>query len=130
MTQWHRKSKRKPTGGISLSNKKRDKRKSEKGGNPANTTIGEQKLKKIKGRGKTFKRKLYSTKTGLLADKGKQTKVEILSVVENKANRQYARRNIITKGAVLKVKLGDKEIEAKVTNRPGQTGTIQMVPLK
>jgi small subunit ribosomal protein S8e len=35
------------------------------------------------------------------------------------------RRNIITKGAVIKTELGD----AKVTNRPGQDGLINAVLL-
>jgi small subunit ribosomal protein S8e len=40
--------------------------------------------------------------------------------VENPANPHYVRRNIITKGAVIKTELGN----AKVTSRPGQDGVV------
>ena len=46
-------------------------------------------------------------------------------VVENPANPNYARRNIITKGAVIETSAG----EARVTSRPGQSGQVNAVLL-
>jgi hypothetical protein len=45
----------------------------------------------------------------------------ILSVVNNPSNVNYTRRNIITKGCIVKTEKGD----VKITSRPGQTGTLQ-----
>ena len=46
--------------------------------------------------------------------------VDILGVIENSANPNYVRRNIITKGAIVETPEGN----AKVTSRPGQDGVI------
>jgi small subunit ribosomal protein S8e len=54
---------------------------------------------------------------------GKMHKAKILSVHENAANPHYVRRNVLTKGAVLKTEAG----LAKVTSRPGQHGTVNAV---
>ena len=51
------------------------------------------------------------------------SKTEIISVVENPANIHYVRRNIMTKGAIIETELG----KAKITSRPGQTGTINAI---
>ena len=56
---------------------------------------------------------------------GKSQKALIESVVENKANLHYTRRNIITKGAVIKTEIGS----AIVTNRPGQDGVVNAILL-
>ena len=54
-------------------------------------------------------------------DENSNTKVvDILGVVENTANPNYVRRNIITKGAIVETPEGN----AKVTSRPGQDGVI------
>ena len=45
------------------------------------------------------------------------------NVIENKANPNYVRRNIITKGAIVETSAG----KAKVTSRPGQDGVINGV---
>jgi len=55
--------------------------------------------------------------------KGKTQKTEILNVVENPANPNLVRRNVITKGAVVETKLG----RVRVTSRPGQEGTVNGV---
>ncbi len=47
-------------------------------------------------------------------------KVKITRIVEAKSNRNFARQNIITKGAVVATELGN----AIVLNRPGREGTI------
>jgi len=56
---------------------------------------------------------------------GKAQKVKILNVKDNSANRNFARMNIITKGAIIVTEIG----EAKVTSRPGQEGFVNAVLL-
>lgn len=51
---------------------------------------------------------------------GKTQKTRIVTVLENKANRDYERRGVITKGAIIETELGN----AKVTSRPAQDGVI------
>ena len=50
-----------------------------------------------------------------------KAKIEI--VTANPANRHYVRRNIMTKGTIIKTDKGD----ARVTSRPGQDGVINAV---
>ena len=54
---------------------------------------------------------------------GKTEKTEILRVVKNKANVDYNRRGVITKGAEIETSLGI----ARVTSRPGGDGVINAV---
>jgi small subunit ribosomal protein S8e len=56
---------------------------------------------------------------------GKSKSVKIETVKDNKANLHYMRRNILTKGAVIKTEIGD----ARITNRPGQDGIINAILL-
>ena len=53
-------------------------------------------------------------------NKDKTIKLKITGVEENPANVNYTRRNIITKGAIVKTDKGN----VKITSRPGQTGTL------
>ncbi|NCN65038.1 MAG: 30S ribosomal protein S8e [Candidatus Altiarchaeum hamiconexum] len=109
--------------------KKRGKRKYEIAREPANTTIGEHKIKKIRVKGGNVKNRLLAEKYANVIIDSTYQKCEILSVVDNPANRNFARANIITKGAILKVKKDNKEISVKVTSRPGQDGIINAVLL-
>jgi len=130
MTQWHLKSKRKSSGGMRTSNRRRDKLLSSKGGDFAETKIGPEDRRSVKlGRGNTRKTKQRAVKFAIVTDrKAKKTsKAEILTVKENRANRLYTRRNIITKGCTIEVKLGEKKALAKVTSRPGQHGNVNAV---
>ena len=128
MTQWHMKSKRKATGGIDRSQSRSDKKLSWKGGDASHTTIDLVKgidRKTVRGLGSTSKVKLKSDKTILATGKDHKTKrFELITVVQNNADRQFARRNIMTKGAIVRVKDGASEAYAVVTSRPGQHGTI------
>ena len=115
-----------------------DKRLIWKGGDPAHTTIvlegeeGEVERFGKKGLGNTKKTKLRLEKqvTATEAGSGKARRFDIITVVENKADEQFARRNIITKGAVLKVKDGNGETFVKVTSRPGQSGNVSGIIIK
>ena len=44
-------------------------------------------------------------------------------VVENPANRHYIRRNILTRGTIIKTEKGN----ARITSRPGQDGVVNAV---
>ena len=58
--------------------------------------------------------------------KKKSATAEIKTVVDNPANRNFVRRNILTKGAIIETSLG----KARVTSRPGQEGSVNAVLVK
>jgi small subunit ribosomal protein S8e len=117
-------SKRKVSGGRYHSS--RSKRKYELAKFPANTKIAETKSKTKRTLGGNNKRALLSVKQMSVADgKGKTQKTEIVNVIENPANPNLVRRNILTKGAIVETKLG----KAKITSRPGQEGSVNGILL-
>lgn len=104
------------------------KRKYNIGREAVETTIGEEKKKKVRTKGGGNKLKLISSKYANVVLEGKNLRCEILSLVENPANKEFTRRKIITKGAIISVKTPDgKEVNARVTSRPGQVGVINAV---
>ncbi len=117
---------KKKTGGFK--GKLRDKRKYESIGLQVQLQVGDKRVKSIRTLGGNLKITPLQLKEGnmLDADSKKFTKVEIVRVVENKSNRSYARRNIITKGAVVETNAG----KAVVVNRPGQSGQVTLLKLK
>lgn len=123
MAIWQGKSLRKNTGGRSKSN--RNKRKIEFGRDPAETKIGERKTKKIRAKGGNEKIRLTNANKINVVDpnNNKVQSAEIQNVIENPANIQFVRRNIINKGAVVETNLG----KVRVTSRPGQHGIINGV---
>ena len=126
MAIWQGRSLKKPSGGrIVLARKKR---KRELGREPANTRVAEEREKRkiIRTYGGNRKVRLVEALYANVFEGGKGRKVKILNVVENPANRQYARRNIITKGAIIETEIG----KAVVTSRPGQDGVVNAVLLK
>ncbi len=133
MTQWHLKSNRKSTGGVRSTMRRSDKRLAWKGGENSNTTIAESKEKvdrrMASSLGKRDKVKLRAVQMVSVSVEGKVRQLEIVTVAENKANRQFARNNIMTKGAVVEAKDGASKVFVKVTNRPGQHGVVQGVIL-
>ena len=125
MALWQGKAKRSNTGRRIRYN--RGKKKFEIGREQLLTTIGPTSLKKIRTKGNNRKTRAKTIDIAYVVDpkNNKATKTEIVSVVENKANIHYVRRNIINKGAIIETKLG----KAKVTSRPGQCGSINAVLL-
>ena len=103
----------------------RKKRMHEMGRSPTLTRIEQRKIKIIRTRGGNSKYRLMNTTIANVLDKKSNTyeKIKIVSVVENPANRHFVRRNIITKGTIIKTEKGN----AKVTSRPGQDGTVNAV---
>ena len=118
-----KKSKRKSTG--ARFKRIKTKRLNRFGNLPTLTRVGTEKKKTVKTKGGNFKIRLQNGEVANVLDKrkGKYQISKILSVVENPANRHYVRRNIITKGTIVKTELGN----ARVTNRPGQEGCINAV---
>ncbi len=123
MAFWHIRTGRTPTGAeISRHSKKR---KMDRGSEPAHTRLGAKKLKRKRSRGRTDKKELLSADYANVFAKGaeKPVKSKIITVVKNPANQHLARRNVITKGAVIKTEAGI----AVVTSRPGQDGCVNAV---
>lgn len=123
MALWQGKSKRSKTGRRIRYH--RGKRKFEIGREQNLTTIGSNSFKKVRTRSDNQKIRAKTINEAYVVDPktNKITKTEIVSVSENKANIHYVRRNIVNKGAIIETKIG----KAKVTSRPGQTGTVSAV---
>ncbi len=117
----HGRSTRKRTGGRRRP--VRGRRKHEIGSEPTETTVGELKLKTVATRGNEEKTRALQTNVATVADGGETMQATITDVVENPANPNYARRNIITKGAIVQTDAG----QARVTSRPGQSGQVNAV---
>ena len=126
MALWQGRSKRKPSGGMYRSLRK--KRKTEIGREVQLATVGKAKTKKVRARSAHVKIRVLSGEfVNLLNPKtGKMAKAKILTVLENPSNPHYVQRNIITRGAVLKTEMG----RARVTSRPGQHGVLNAVLLE
>jgi small subunit ribosomal protein S8e len=69
---------------------------------------------------------LMTDKINVTDASGKTTPAKLTNVVENPANIHYVRRNIITKGAIVETSAG----KARVTSRPGQSGSLNGVLVK
>ncbi|MGC8849841.1 MAG: 30S ribosomal protein S8e [Candidatus Bathyarchaeia archaeon] len=124
MTQWHWSlDKRKKSGGKRRPF--RGKRAYERGCPPSETRLGDKRLKAKRVRGGNLKLALLACREANVVDpsSGKAQKAEIRDVLENPANREFQKREIITKGAVIATSMG----KAKVTSRPGQDGVINAV---
>lgn len=116
-------SKRKATGGrykkqIIL------KRKYELGRSPSLIKLETSKKKVIRTKGGGSKIRLMSANIlNIVGSDGKFKKTKIISVIENSANKNFVRRNIMTKGAIVETEAG----KAKITKRPGQDGILNGV---
>jgi small subunit ribosomal protein S8e len=114
-------STRKRTGGRLRPIKK--KKKYELGREPTETQVGEPRYRTIDARGRNSKIRALTTDVANVTTDGETVSATITDVVENGANPNYARRNIITKGAIIVTDEGT----ARVTSRPGQTGQVNAV---
>ncbi len=128
MVQWHTRDDKKPSGGRRNTIRARSKRLAWKGGVAAHTKTDASVEKDIRetsnGLGKTKKTRALQLKHANISQKGKVIKAEIIAVKTNDANRLFARSNVSTKGAIIRVKVDGNEKLAKVTNRPGQEGSV------
>jgi small subunit ribosomal protein S8e len=113
----------KPTGGRRRRIHK--KRKHELGREPTETELGEPSFRVVDAQGNGEKVRVLSTDVANVASDDGTVQADIENVVENPANPNYVRRNIITKGAVIETSEG----QARVTSRPGQHGQVSAVLL-
>lgn len=113
--------------GGGLKGKRRDKRRSESITPVSNLQTGGNKIKLAWGRGGAYKVRPLKLKSANMFDPAtkKSMKVDVIRVLENKANREYARRNIVTMGSIVETSSG----KAVVVNRPGQSGQISLKKL-
>ncbi|MCK5022727.1 MAG: 30S ribosomal protein S8e [Candidatus Aenigmarchaeota archaeon] len=120
MVKWHLRSKRSPTG--KRLRRIRKKRKIDRGNEFLDTKIGKRNVKLKKSIGGNEKLKLLSVEKINVSDPKtkKHRRVKVLSVEKNSANPHFVRRNIITKGAVVKTDIGN----VLITSRPGQDGIV------
>lgn len=89
------------------------------------TKIGERTTRQTRTIGHNKKVKTLSgNRVNLFDPKSKKCEtVAIKTVLENPANRNFVRRNILTKGTVIDTEKG----KAKITSRPGQEGSVNAV---
>jgi small subunit ribosomal protein S8e len=98
-------SKRKITGGRYKPFAKKLK---SKGNSPVLTVLGEKTIKSDRTRAGNQKLKLLSNNIANVYDPKtkKFEKLKIITITENLANRNFIRRNIMTKGALIKTEKG------------------------
>lgn len=114
--------KRKPTGGRAKPH--RGRRAYEKDGYAIEPLVGPTSSRPIHRRGGHVSTGVTFADSANVSDSsGKSTKMKILRVKKSPANRDYERRGVITKGAVLETEGG----EALVTSRPTADGVVNAV---
>ncbi len=120
MARSHARSKRKYTGKKYKRFRKKRKRELERP--TINALIGAEKKKKQRVLGGNFKIRLFSTQFINVTDPNtnKTSKVRIRGFESNAASKDFNRRHILTKGAIVETELGN----VRVTSRPGQHGTL------
>ena len=101
----------------------RNRKKHQLGRLPTETQVGEPRFRTVDARGNNEKTRALATNVANVNQGGETVEATIEDVVENDANPNYVRRNIITKGALIETDAGT----ARVTSRPGQTGQVNAV---
>mgnify|MGYP001576937509 CR=1 FL=1 len=116
-------SKRKVSGGLYKAFRK--KRLTDLARDSTMTKIAPKKVKNLRIQGGHKKLiTLSSNEANIYDPKSKiYKKAKIKMVVENKANKDFVRMNILNKGAIIETDLG----KARITNRPGQDAIINAV---
>ena len=127
MAKWHGISRRKPTGGRLKH--ARGKRRTEISSENQFAYLGEEDQRK------NYRKTAGSQTVRLLAvheinvndpKEGKTVRSTINTVLENDADPNYVRRNIVTKGAIVDTDIG----RVRVTSRPGMHGVVSGVLLE
>jgi small subunit ribosomal protein S8e len=117
---------RKLTGGRKVA--MRGRRKFEIDRYPNEAVVGPTQIVARRTRGSNVKAAFKTAEFANVVDKQarKVTKSKILKVTKNPANRDYERRGVISKGAVIETESGS----AVVVSRPGQDGVVNAVLVK
>ncbi|HIJ05944.1 MAG: 30S ribosomal protein S8e [Methanomicrobiales archaeon 53_19] len=120
---WQGRSVRKPSGGRYHS--AQGKKRFEIGRSPADTVVGTTRTRIIRTRGGNSKVRALRAEFASVSDRktGITKKVAIEKVESNAANPNYVRRNLLTKGAIIKTEIG----RAQIISRPSQDGTVNAV---
>ena len=89
------------------------------------TSVGPHRVRLRRVRGASLRVVLRATEYANILDPqtNKTVKSKILKVVGNPASRDYQRRGVLTKGALIETEVG----KAKVLSRPSQHGVVNAV---
>ena len=118
-------TKRKATGGRSRPS--RGRRAYERDGYALEPLVGESASRLSRRRGGSVSTGVVFSDVANVSDsKGTSTRSKIIRVKESPANRDYERRGVIPKGAVIETEAG----EAVVTSRPTDDGVVNAVLTK
>jgi len=126
MALWQARSRRKPSGGRYRPQRK--KRRFEIGREQQYASIGPQRLKLYRTRGRNQKVRVLAAEWANVVDPAtnETKKVKIVAVKDNPSDPHFVTRNIVTRSAIIQTELG----LAKVTSRPGQDGVVNAVLVK
>ncbi|AFA38414.1 ribosomal protein S8.e [Pyrobaculum oguniense TE7] len=116
---------KKPSGGKKRK-VRRTKKKALGGGPPQIPKLGEEDVRFVERvRGGNIKVRLREAKYAnvYIPKEKRYVKAKILSIVETPANPDFARRNYMVKGAVIRTEVG----KAVITSQPGQHGVINAI---
>ncbi|MCS7107487.1 MAG: 30S ribosomal protein S8e [Acidilobaceae archaeon] len=116
-------------GGRTVGRNYKVKRKALTGSLPTDTKLSDKmEIRLERARGGNVKARAVRVSFASLSDPktGRTEKVRVIRVLEVPANREYARKGVIVKGAIIETSLG----KAVVTSRPGQDGTVNAVLLE
>ena len=124
--QYQGKSRRKFTGGRRIASK--GKRKLEIGREAAEPHLDETRRKNVDTLGGNRKVRLLRCNMANVTDPSNNTtrQVSIENVVDNESNKHYIRRNILSRGGIVRTEIGN----ARITSRPGQDGVVNAVLIK
>jgi small subunit ribosomal protein S8e len=118
-------TKRKATGGRSRP--PRGRRAYERDSYAIEPLVGETASRLSRRRGGSLSTGVVFSNIANVSDsKGKTVRSKIIRVKKSPANRDYERRGVITKGAVIEIEAG----EAVVTSRPTDDGVVNAVLTK
>jgi len=120
---WQNRSTRKATGGRY--HRQRSGKRAELGRASADTHIGESRRRVIRTRGGNHKVRALRCNVASVSipSSGETKRAAIENVEGNPANPNYVRRNLLTRGTIIRTDLG----MARITSRPGQDGVISAV---
>ena len=126
MANSQRRSNRKASGGRYVPSRTKKLRELDR--LPTHTRLGKRQSKILRVKGALKKViTMMDDHVNLMDPKTKKySKVKIDQVIDNPANRNFVRRNIITKGTIVKTAKGN----AKIVSRPGQEGMLNAVLIK
>ena len=117
---------RKMTGGRKVANRGRRKFEIDRYPNEAVAGTTDIVIRRVRGANVKAAFKTAEFANVVDSEAKKVTKSKILKVSKNTANRDYERRGVISKGAVIETEAGS----ALVTSRPGQNGVVNAVLIK